>query len=210
MYVGGTEHELQLECHLGCFRVSLKETISIPPRSEKIRPGQLLAPSDMNCQGPLEMEAYEKFQKSGKALLARSLIDPGDDVMVRLMNLSSNPQIVYKITVVGTTSAVTRVVESQDKLGVTDCEDSCIPDHLKELYSETIKDLNSDEAEKTKKILLRFQHLFSKSKDDFGRTSVIKHRIYTENAKTTKQPPRRLPHHAADFVDQEVEKMIEK
>lgn len=32
MYVGGIENELQLEGHLGCFRVSLQEIILIPPR----------------------------------------------------------------------------------------------------------------------------------------------------------------------------------
>lgn len=52
--------------------------------------------------------------------------------------------------------------------------------------------------------------MFSMSKDDFGRTSLIKHKINTEGAKPTKQPPRRLPHHAAEFVDKEVENMIER
>jgi hypothetical protein len=105
------------------------------------------------------------------------------------------------------------VVENQKELNNPDFGVGHIgvfPEHLKELYVEAIKDLNSNEAEKTKNILHRFQDLFSKSKDDFGRTSVTKHRINTENANPTKQPPRRLPHHAADFVDQEVENMMEK
>lgn len=59
-------------------------------------------------------------------------------------------------------------------------------------------------------LLIKFQHIFSRTKDDFGRTSVTKHKINTENAKSTKQPPRRRPHHAADFIDEEVENMIDK
>lgn len=43
-----------------------------------------------------------------------------------------------------------------------------------------------------------------------GITSMTKHKINTDIAKHTKQPPRRLPHHAADFVDNEVENMIDK
>lgn len=59
--------------------------------------------------------------------------------------------------------------------------------------------------------LIRFSHIFFlKSNDDFGRTSLIKHTINTEGQKPTKQPPRRLLHHAAEFVDQEVENMIAK
>jgi hypothetical protein len=131
----------------------LKETISNLPQSEIICPGQLLAPVDVICQGPLVIEACEKFQKSGKALLARSLIEPGENVTVRLMNLTTNPQIVYKNTVVGTTSAVAHVVENQKELDNPDFGVGNIgvfPEHLKELYAEAIKDFNPDEVEKTK------------------------------------------------------------
>lgn len=41
-------------------------------------------------------------------------------------------------------------------------------------------------------------------------TSMKKQKINTENAKPTKQPPRRLPHTAAVFLDKEVENMVDK
>lgn len=75
---------------------------------------------------------------------------------------------------------------------------------------EATTDLTEEHKAKVKVILVRYQNLFSKSKDDFGRTSLIKHKINTEGAKPTKQPPRRLPHYAAEFVDKEVENMIER
>jgi hypothetical protein len=129
------------------------------------------------------------------------------------MNLTTNPQMVYKNAVVGTTSAVAHVVENQNEMDTPEFGIGRIgvfPEHLKQLYAEAIEDFNLDEAEKTKKILLHFKDLFSKSKDDFGRTPVTKHRTNTDNAGPTKQPPRRLHYHAADFVDQEVENMMEK
>ena len=39
---------------------------------------------------------------------------------------------------------------------------------------------------------------------------LYKRKINTEGAKPTKQPPRRLPHHAAEFVDQEVQSMMKR
>lgn len=44
----------------------------------------------------------------------------------------------------------------------------------------------------------------------FGRTSLVKHVINTQGAKPTKQPPRRLHHYAAIFVDQEVHSMMKR
>lgn len=81
---------------------------------------------------------------------------------------------------------------------------------MNELYIETNKGLTAEEASKIRVSLIKFQHLFSKAKDDFGKTSLIKHKINTEGAKPTNHPPRRLPHHAAEFVDEEVENMIKK
>jgi hypothetical protein len=91
-------------------------------------------------------------------------------------NKQTNPRIVYKNTIVGT--AVANVVENQKELDKIDFWVGCIgvfPEHLKELYAETIRDLNTDEAEKTKKILFCFHDFFSKSKDDSGRSSVTRY-----------------------------------
>lgn len=130
------------------------------------------------------------------------------------MNLSGQIQTIYKNTVVGVTSPVTEVSEC-DQVKVVNSivagkEGQNIPGHLNELYEEATTDLTEEHKAKVKVILVRYQNLFSMSKDDFGRTSLIKHKINTEGAKPTKQPPRRLPHHAAEFVDKEVENMIER
>lgn len=67
MYVHGVEHKLDLQRSIGCFRVSLCETISIPPISEIICPCQMLD-IPKNSQTPLLIEPCAKFQDSGKAL----------------------------------------------------------------------------------------------------------------------------------------------
>nr|XP_034319115.1 uncharacterized protein LOC117687074 [Crassostrea gigas] len=43
-----------------------------------------------------------------------------------------------------------------------------------------------------------------------GNIGCFRHHISTEGEKPTKQHPRRLPHHAAEFVDKEVQNMVEK
>lgn len=78
MYVEETEHKLQIKGHLGCFRVSLKETICTHLRSEMVCQGHLLLPSDTEFSGPLVIEASEKFLKLGKVVVASSLINAGE------------------------------------------------------------------------------------------------------------------------------------
>ena len=95
----------------------MKETICIPPRSEMVCQGHLLLPSDTEYRGPLVIEASEKFQKLGKALVARSLTNAGKEVLLRLMNVSCNPQTVYKNTVVGSTSPVVNIIENKEQIG---------------------------------------------------------------------------------------------
>lgn len=65
MYVRGIEHELEMQRNIGCFRVSLCETISIPPKSEMVCPGQVLDIPKFP-QIPLLIEPCVKIQDSGR------------------------------------------------------------------------------------------------------------------------------------------------
>lgn len=170
---------------------------------------QLLLPSDTEYRGPLEIEASEKFHKSGKALEARSLTDAGEKVLLRLMNVSCNPQTVYKNTVVGSTLPVVNIIKTKSRVM------TCTQKAFKaiQMSSPITSKLNMNSTQGRQRKLVTFSLNFNinfKYKDDFGRTSVTKHKINTENAKSTKHPPRRLPHPAADFIDKEVENMIDK
>lgn len=63
MYVEGTEHELQLKGHLGCFNVSLKETVCPPPSSEMICSDSWSLPSTEQKRDYLVMCPPEDLQK---------------------------------------------------------------------------------------------------------------------------------------------------
>lgn len=63
-------------------------------------------------EGPLVVEPCEKFHRDGKAMLGRTLVCFDKRVALRLINLSGQIQTIYKNTVVGVTSPVTDVPES--------------------------------------------------------------------------------------------------
>ncbi|CAB4041567.1 Hypothetical predicted protein, partial [Paramuricea clavata] len=94
----------------------------------------------------------------------------------------------------------------------TDSSDKCskIPEHLKTLYRNSVKDLTT-EYQKTKvyNLLCDNADLFSKGSNDIGRTDLVKHKINTGNAKPIKQAPRRLPFAKREAADQAVAEMQE-
>lgn len=61
-----------------------------------------------------------------------------------------------------------------------------------EFYREFIRSKASQGGKRIEAIL-KHSHVFAKSKDDLGRTSVVQHKIDTGIAIPVRQPPRRLP-----------------
>ena len=53
--------------------------------------------------------------------------------------------------------------------------------------------LKTDEKEKLKELLVKFEDSFSKNEWDLGLTKLTVHPINTGNAEPVKQPPRRVP-----------------
>ena len=75
-----------------------------------------------------------------------------------------------------------------------------LPEHLKELYLSSSKDLKPNEKQQLHDLLVKHEGVFAKSSSDLGRTKVAKHKIYTGNSVPIKQRPRRPP---LAFADEE-------
>ena len=96
IFIQGEKHELQLRAHFGCLRVILSETIPIPPIGEIICPGKLIKPPGTSVTESLLIEPSQKFQCIGKALVAKSLVVPAENFMIRPMNVSGEAQTIFR------------------------------------------------------------------------------------------------------------------
>lgn len=56
------------------------------------------------------------------------------------------------------------------------------PKHLEKLYEDSCVNLDSDQKEKVKQMLLINQKVFSRHSNDIGRTSLVTHKIDTQGA----------------------------
>ena len=147
------------------------------------------------------------FQKSG-LLVARTVVDPNKDVMpLRLMNVSNEMRVVFKDSIAAEVENVSEVVENEtEDENVSDK----LPPYMKDMFERCTKGLSSLRKTQVRKFFCKYQHVFSSSKQDIGRTSLVQHRIRIKpGAAPIKQRPYRQPPMKREETRRQIEKMLE-
>lgn len=85
-----------------------------------------------------------------------------------------------------------------------------LPSHLQDLFARSTVHLKTKEDYALKNFLIEYADVFAKSDTDLGRTSIVKHTIDTQDARTLKEPPRRVLHHLESEINQQIDVMLEK
>ena len=62
-----------------------------------------------------------------------------------------------------------------------------LPEYLQDLFTRSCRWLNSEQSEKLKGLLIKYQTVFAVNDEDLGRTNLVKHTINVGNAKPIKQ-----------------------
>ena len=199
---------MQQEGWFGCYKIALGETINIPPRTEIIVNGTICTPDGMSRPtGFGIVEGGEKFVNTEKGLVARTLVECGERIPVRMMNVSSEVKTVHSGTIVGNLSPVEQVVENDTKSGNGT---KTLPSKLNGLLDQASERLNREQREKVKQLLLRNSTLFAQDDCELGKTNVIKHKIKTDGTPPIRQPLRRVPVHLQAEVEKHVNDMIDR
>ena len=197
-----------LYCHgkLGCYRIVMAETVTVPARSEMIVMGKVsdkaIIKEDL-CVIEPTVNVYEIGQ-----CVAKSLIHGKQTVPLRMMNLTNEAQTISPGVQVATASPVSEVrkVNTSDNL----LKSESVPDHLQDLYKRTIHGLNKEQQKQVAKLLTKYGDVFSKNDADLGRTGIIQHKIPTGQTQPIKQPPRRVPVNMNKEVDEQIQDMLDK
>ena len=58
-----------------------------------------------------------------------------------------------------------------------------MPDHLRSLFNDATEFMVPEEAQSVRKLLLKYQHVFSAGPDDLGKTELVKHKIDTAQSR---------------------------
>ena len=126
-------------------------------------------------------------------MVARTLVSSkAKAVPVQLMNASDEAKLVYKST---TAAMAEPVVDMADPVQEPNLSKKCeLPEHLKELFKSSTKNLSAKQKDLFKHFLVKYQHVFSAYKEDIGRTNLIQHRLKIKpGVEPIKQRPYRQP-----------------
>ena len=193
--VGGTVHSCRsIDVMPQVFRVSVAETVKVPPMSEMIIPGETCAASHL-MQGIIE--GHDRPLCDGNVVVARVVLNPAQETLpLRVINLSGEPQTLYKGTDVATCQPVSHVSEQDLELDSSSSRNNVtseLPDHLQSLANEYEDRLKADERDMAGCLLSEFTDSFAKSKNDLSITSVDKHSMTMASQQRVKMGPGRLP-----------------
>ena len=216
-----------------CARLVVTEARTVKPGHEvcleaRIKDKLWSTSSENNAQSvfglvePLEVSPLPKHE----VMVARSLVAIGEKVIVPVCNLGASRRKIKAGTVIASVSPVEACssgttedeettdgqlyMTSESQEGETEPGESEIPEHLKELFEESIKCIPPEYIPLVKALLIKYQDVFSRSDLDIGRTGLIKHFVDTGKMPAVRLRPRRLPMAQQDEVDRQVESLLER
>ena len=204
IFIDGKSVQLNCTGPIGCYRVVVADRVEIPARTEMVIQGKVVDP--IISKGLYVTEPNEKFLLSNKGIVARALVSANERIPLRIMNPLTETQILYPGTNISTLSPV----ENIQPVNLNSKKIDNIPSHLQDLYKRTTDGMNKEQSKEVAKLLQRYEHIFSESDFDIGRTGIIRHQIDTGNARPIKQPLRRLPEHMSKEVSTQIKEMLDK
>ncbi|MES9883150.1 MAG: reverse transcriptase domain-containing protein, partial [Sedimenticola sp.] len=207
------------------FRITIESTVAIPPGAEMIVGAQVQArPEELAYMKEAIVESIPSGTLAmNGVLVARSLVDARHGcVPLRLINLTSKTQTLYKETLAATTETVDTIHPIKDDDNTTTFSQNVrnigetldeipqsMPDYLRNVWENNTEHLNEDQKLKFARLLIRHKDVFAGSKYDLGRTDLLHHKIDTGSQPPIKQRTRRLPMEKMKIAKQEVESMLD-
>ncbi|CAG2197901.1 unnamed protein product [Mytilus edulis] len=199
-----------------CYRVAIQETVDVPPNSEMIVSGESDEPIFRGLAGLIEPN--EKFVEKNGLLVARSIVHPEMyNIPLRIINMNKEPCTLYKGTIIATCNKV-----DEEDIQTSEFVNSVaggqaivnkgrqLPDYLHEVFESNQANLDKDQKEKFRDLLIEYSDIFSKSSEDIGLTDLVEHTINTGNNPPVRQRPRRIPLARMKDAEAEIQKMVKQ
>jgi hypothetical protein len=84
-------------------------------------------------------------------------------------------------------------INQVNRVSADDTTNANPPEHLEVLLEQLESDLNTEQLQKARKLIVQYEDVFAKNDLDLGKFTAIKHKINTGNARPIKQSARRTP-----------------
>lgn len=214
-------------------KVVAAKTIHLAPGQEVVLSGVVVGKKNIEGIPVVLERARTVYPKTGAIVAKIVVTPKVSHVPVRLYNPCEQHVTIYKRTTLGILHNLTdvtewnekedwhngptedvkvaatsvteeQVVEEEPGMEMTDEEFSAsIATHLQQLYTDSVKQLNTRQQRQVGNLLNEFSDIFATDKNDIGRTHLTKHVIDTGDEQPVKQRPRRIPRaHTGELQNQ--------
>ena len=207
-----TTEEVVIKCFMkgkmGCYRITARETITIPSEHEVVIPGKV-ADRGILFENVGIIEPSEKLMENKNVMSGRVLTKAHENVPIRLMNPSNEPVVIRKGTEIGTFEPVVDVtVDNREHMAQGNS--NVLPEQLQTLLDKSSEHLNRTQKRQLRSTLTNYKDVFALNDDDMGYTDIVRHEIKTNGSNPVKERVRRLPHHMAEEADKQVDDMLKR
>lgn len=193
-------------------RVLLAEPVTIPCGGEAVVKVEI-PNSGYLAETGLVQPVAAALESRGVRLVPGLVSTKSDIQQVRLTNFSQEEVRLNKRVCLGTCESAHDQAAPDKKqkhqVRFIKEEEDKIPEHLTKLFETCTTELNEEQQATVRRFFIKYQTIFAKSKADTGRTSLVKHRIDTGEARPSRQPPRRLAFGKRVLEHQAVDEMLE-
>ncbi|XP_072039013.1 uncharacterized protein [Amphiura filiformis] len=214
-------------------QIAVNKATIIPAESEALISTKLVNKPN-SSSSTLEVETLGlveptwSFIESEQMMVAKTLIDSStEEVVLRVINPHNEPRQMYEGMIIATVEPIEEIIdqpetvqcnsisvdeesENKEEIIPKSTSESELPEYLQDLWERSKQNLSKVEQESLQKLLIKYKHVFAKSKTDLGRTNLVKHHIDTGDAPPVKMPSRRLPMHQREEEKVQVETMLEQ
>lgn len=197
LHIGNEEVPLQQSrvTEPTCCRCYTTSSINIPPNSEMIVPAKVGGELRKTTKwAVLQPEKPENMLVNRGVLVGKTFVDlQREEVPVRMMNLSQQPQHIQGGTPLATCEPVLRVVQTAVEPAQTNVSLlESLPPHVRTLYERAAPNLLPLQRQQFHSLLFDYAKLFSQGPQDLGQTNLVQHHIDVGDAQPLRQAPRRL------------------
>ena len=186
-----------------CSKITLTETLTIPPRSEMEITGQIHS----NTEGTWLIEQSPSSKLP--VFIARTLVNPRDQsVVLRVANTDVSEVTLYKNSTLAKAelidhTAICSALGENEELPTAETLE-------KEIMLSFPDDITETQKEQFLALLSHYSEIIANGPDDLGHTTVMQHHIDTGNASPIRQQARRIPLPRRETVRKLLDEMLKK
>ena len=184
-----------------CVKVTVVETVTVPPCSEM----ELIAHVNVPQDGTWLIEGT-----GCPVLVARAIVAPEQcNVVVRVVNTELTPVKLYKNMKIATAEPIEDHIICEVSKGKSlQAQPEGSSDII--LANPLPDDITSDQKEKFLALMAHYSDILADGPDKLGRTGVLQHHINTDNATPIRQQARRVPLPRRETVHNLLQDMLSK